>query len=158
MVMLRRGCVVLLLMLASACSGGSTPTPTPTPVTVTAGTWGYAIRADVSLFNNGGSGLQSCTAQSSGTTVVSSSGAFSIPFAGLTCSSCSMSGTVTGTIVQPGVSGSLAASTSGSGCSLFQPMPSPAAMSGSCTSASCTVNLNPNIGQNFAFGYTLTPP
>jgi len=143
----------------SACGGGATaPTPPPTPVpTVKPGTWSYVIRADVSLFNFGGS-PPSCRAQSAGTMVVSSSGAFSIPFSGATCNSCSMSGTITGIIVPTGVSGSVVASSSGSGCSQFQPSPSPAPMSGSCTSANCTADLNPGIMQNFAIGYTLTPP
>ena len=80
-------------LLLSACGGGdSTPTPTaPSPgITVTPGTWTYTISADVPLFNS--PGPESCTARSSGTTVVSSSGALSIPFSGVTCNSCSMSG------------------------------------------------------------------
>ena len=93
---------------------------------------------------------------SAGTTVVNSSGSFFIPFSGLTCSNCSMSGTVTGTFVLMGVSGSVTASISGSGCSGQQPTPSPAAMSGTCTSVSCTViNVNTSPTASFGLSYTL---
>ncbi len=143
----------------NAC--GTSGTSNEVVVTVTggfrAGTWSYLLNAGVPLA--GGGGPMSCTANSSGTTTVNSNGMFSIPFSGLTCSGCTMSGTITGTIGSSSVSGSVTASTTGSGCSFQQPTPSPAAMSGSCSSINCTAstgaNLNPNL--SFAVSYTLTP-
>ncbi len=120
-----------------------------------AGTWSYAITANVPL----NSSLLSCVAQSAGTTAVSGSGAFSIPFSGLACSSCSMSGTITGTILgQTSVVGSATASISGSGCSSQQPSPTP--MSGTCgaagTGTGCDVTLTGTI--TFGLSYTLARP
>ena len=117
------------------------------------GLWTYVIIADVPL---GGPQVPSCRPPNApGTAVVSSSGSFSIPFSGLACSSCAMSGTITGTITQSGVSGSVTASISGSGCSGQQPTPSPAPMVGSCTATGCSVGLS-GPG-SFAISYTLTP-
>jgi hypothetical protein len=126
-----------------------------------AGTWSYALSVSVPL---NATPIMSCVAQSSGTTIVSSSGTFSIPFS-VACYACAESGTITGTIAPTGVSGSVTASISGpisgpGGCSNQQPTPSPAAMAGTCNSAGCTAstgsNLDPNL--SFAVSYTLTPP
>ena len=126
-----------------------------------AGTWSYALSVSVPL---NATPIMSCVAQSSGTTIVSGSGTFSIPFS-VACYACAESGTITGTVVPTGVSGSVTASISGpisgpGGCSNQQPTPSPAAMAGTCNSAGCTVStgrdLNPNL--SFAVSYTLTPP
>jgi hypothetical protein len=123
-----------------------------------AGTWSYVITANVPL----NSGLIGCAVQSSGTTVVGRDGALSISFSGLACNSCSMSGTITGTILsQTSVAGSATASISGSGCSNQQPSPSPAPMSGTCsrsgTGTRCNVNLS-GAGFTFGLGYTLAQP
>lgn len=126
-------------------------------ITVTAGTWSYSLTAEVPL--PGGTGPTECAANPTGTTAVSSSGTFSIPYS-VGCSNCSMTGTVTGTIVPTSVSGSVTASTSGSGCSNQAPTPSPASMSGTCNSTDCMVSTsqsqNPNL--SYSVSYTITPP
>jgi fibronectin-binding autotransporter adhesin len=100
-------------------------TPPVVPV-VRAGTWSYSCRVGVFLSV---SGAPSCEVPSSGTMVVSSSGAFSIPFS-VACQSCAASGTVAGTIAGAGVSGSVMESLSGPTCT-NQPQTS-AALTGSC--------------------------
>ena len=120
-----------------------------------AGTWSFAINASVPLPSPFGN----CTAQSSGTTVVGSDGALSIPFVGLACSNCSMSGTIAGTILnQTSVAGGVTASISGAGCSNQQP--SPASMSGTCTTEGAATRCNVGLSGPASFGitYTLTRP
>jgi hypothetical protein len=152
MPMFKRGCVVLLVIVA-AC-GGNNSAPS---IVVSPGTWSYMLSA-TGVPLHGQPGSTSCAApSSSGTTVVSSSGTFAIPFAGLTCDSCTMSGTITGTIMPASVAGNVSVSVSGSGCTNGQPQPSPASMSGTCTSAGCSVILSSNQ-DTFAISYTLTPP
>jgi hypothetical protein len=134
--------------------GSTTPTPT-----VPAGTWSYVIRANNVPLQYEPPNPPGCVAPDSyGTTIVNGNGAFSIAFAGLACHGCSMGGTITGTIVPPGVTGSVTASISGSGCSVQQPTPSPAAMSGTCTSSNCTVTVNRSLDASFGLSYTLSPP
>jgi hypothetical protein len=138
-----------------ACGGSPTSGASPTSgSTVSPGTWSYVISALGVPLN---SPVRSCAApDSSGTTLVSNSGTFSIPFSGLACNNCAMSGVITGTIVPERVSGSVTASISGSGCSNQQPG-SPAAMIGSCKSTGCSVALGSGQ-ESFALNYTLTPP
>jgi len=153
MPLFKRCRALVLVTFATACS--NTVSPTQPGVTVTAGTWNYVLSVQVPLPNP--PGPSSCVPpNATGTTVVSSSGAFTIPFAGLTCSNCAMGGTVTGTVVPTGVSGSVTASITGGGCSVQQPTPSPGAMSGACTSTGCSVGLT-TIG-SYVVSYTLTPP
>jgi hypothetical protein len=140
---------------SSSSSGGSLGS-SGGGIHVSSGTWSYVLSATgVPLTNSGGAA--SCAApDASGTTVVNSSGAFTIPFAGLTCSNCAMSGTILGVVVSTGVAGTVSATTSGLGCSNQQPSPNPALMTGTCTATSCTVGLSST--DSFAVSYTLTPP
>lgn len=153
--------VRVLAQNACGASGASNEVVVTVAGGFRAGTWSYALSVSVPL---NATPIMTCVANSSGTTVVNSGGAFSIPFS-VACDLCAESGTITGTIGPTGVSGSVTASISGpisgpGACSIQQPTPNPAAMAGTCTSASCTAstgsNLNPNL--SFAVSYTLTPP
>ncbi|MFI5360517.1 MAG: hypothetical protein ACHQ49_01000 [Elusimicrobiota bacterium] len=124
-------------------------------IVVSTGTWSYVLTASVPLPSN--PGAKSCVPpNATGTTVVSSTGSFSFTFSGLTCDACTMSGAIGGIVVPTGVTGAVAAVIVGTGCSSEQPTPNPAAMTGTCTSASCSVGLSAT--DSFAVSYTLTPP
>ena len=146
----------------AAAKASSSPSATFSP----AGTWTYTITANVPLTSP--PSPPSCTAQSFGTTIASSDGTFSIPFSGLTCNSCSMSGTATGTMGRgtgPGtgpnaiasISGTVTPTISGSGCSIQQPAST--ALAGNCASStSCMVGLINGAQAGFAFNITLARP
>ena len=122
-------------------------------LTVTSGSFAYAVTAHVPLPNTGGG--TSCIATATGTTTVGSNGSYSITFPALACSGCTMTASTSGTLTAKSVSGSLAATISGAGCSVQQPTPNPATVSGTCSDTSCSV-VNPD-GESFSVAYTLTP-
>jgi hypothetical protein len=95
-----RSCIVLLLSSATACAGSYT-TPTATPSITQAGIWSYALSVNVPL---NATPDMSCMSPASGTTVVSSNGAFSIPFS-VACARCAENGTIAGTVAGTSVSG-----------------------------------------------------
>lgn len=122
-------------------------------LSVTTGPFSYAVTAHVPLPNNGGA--LSCVATASGSTTVGSNGSYSITFPALSCSGCTMTASTAGTVTSKSVSGTVAATIAGAGCSSQQPTPNPATVSGTCSDTSCSVT-NPD-GQSFAVSYTLTP-
>ena len=134
-------------VLALACAG--TDTTGDTGITVTPGTWSYAVVMEIPT--PGGH----CEATGSGTTTVSSTGAYSITFPALSCGSCTMSASTTGTVTSASISGSVSAAIGGSGCSNEQPTPNPASVSGKCTSTSCSAKTAD--ADSFSVVYTLTP-
>jgi hypothetical protein len=93
MPMFKRGCVVLLVMLASACGGGSSTTaPTPTPTTV-------ALTGFVNELSGGdrvaGVTIQVLDGPNAGrSTTTNSNGAYA--FAGLTSGNANLSANATG--------------------------------------------------------------
>ncbi len=122
-------------------------------LTVTSGSFLYAVTAKVPLPNNGGA--LSCVATASGTTTVASGGSYSITFPALSCSGCTMTASTAGTVTSKSVSGTVTATIAGAGCSVQQPTPSPATVSGSCNDSGCSA-VNPD-GESFSVSYTLTP-
>jgi len=122
-------------------------------LTVTSGTFAWAVTAHVPLPNSG-TGM-SCVATASGTTTVGSDGTYSISFPALSCSGCTMTAATSGTVTSKAVNGSVTATIAGSGCSAQQPTPSPATVSGTCSTTSCSV-VNPD-GESYSVAYTLTP-
>ena len=149
------GQVGLPTSFANTVTAGGPPNMTQ------AGNWGYALTVHMPLNQNPD---RQCSAPASGTTAVSSSGNFSIPFS-VACEACSMTGTATGTIAGgTSVSGSVDVQLSGSdtgpgGCTHAtnaRPIPDPAPMSGICSSSSCFVN-NTSTG-SYDVSYILTPP
>jgi hypothetical protein len=159
--------VAVLVMCSLSSMGGSCDKAShmtgPAFVTnFTAGNWGYVITADsmgVPLVGNGGP--KGCGPPNvSGTTAVSSGGAFSIQYTFAACDNCVESGTITATIAPlgpsdsfPTISGNVAISEQGSGCSIPDP---PEPISGECTSTQCPAQTP---GNTFYYvGVTLTPP
>ncbi len=136
----------LAALLTVACAGTDS---TDTGITVTPGTWSYSVTEEIPL--PGGR----CSAKSSGTATVSAGGAYSITFPALSCSSCTMSASTSGTITTSAISGSVSASIAGSGCSSQQPTPRPASVAGDCHTTTCTAQTA--SGDSFAVSYTLTP-
>lgn len=120
---------------------------------VTSGSFQWSVTAHVPLPNNG-TGV-SCTATANGTTTVGSDGSYTISFPTLSCSSCAMTASTTGKLTSTAANGTVTASIAGSGCSAQQPTPSPATVTGSCTSANCDV-VTPNTA-SYSVEYTLTP-
>jgi hypothetical protein len=133
--------------LAGDCPTGGTPPVVPV---VPAGTWSYSCSVGVSL----NTAAASCQALSSGTTVVSSSGAFSFPFS-VACGMCAESGTAAGTIAATGVSGSVMVSLSGPTCSNQKQVP--AALTGSCAVGGGSIQ-NCQGSAPIALTCTWTPP
>jgi hypothetical protein len=147
--------VVAVVTVLCACSSSAS-----TGVTIAPGTWSYALNSPNGVPLPGNGDPQGCTPPTlSGTMVVASGGAFSIPFAFAACSNCAMSGTITGTIASSGISGDVTASTAGSGCGIGQPTPSPTPITGNCTSTGCIGGLVQSTpGLSFGLNFTLTPP
>ena len=121
---------------------------------VTSGSFQWSVAAQVPLPNTG-TGGRSCTATANGTTTVGSDGSYSITFPALSCSSCTMTASTSGKLTSTAANGTVTASIAGSGCSAQQPTPSPATVTGSCTSANCDV-VTPNTA-SYSVEYTLTP-
>lgn len=122
-------------------------------LSVTSGAFSWAVTAHVPLPNNGTG--QSCIATANGTTTVGSDGSYTISFPSLSCSSCTMTASTTGKITSTAANGTVTASITGSGCSAQQPTPSPATVTGTCSSTSCDV-VTPNSA-SYSVEYTLTP-
>jgi hypothetical protein len=122
-------------------------------ITVVAGTWSYSLTESIPL----PSGAQpSCIQTATGTTAVGADGSYSITFPALSCSSCTMSASVSGTVTSKALNGSVHASINGAGCSVQQPTPNPAPATGSCSSTSCEAVTAD--GDSFSVDYTMTPP
>jgi len=148
------------LAVMAGCRKGSPAQPS-TITNFTAGAWGYVITADsVGVPLSGTHGATGCGPPDiSGTTTVNSSGAFSIQYTFAPCDNCTESGTVTGTVAPlgpsdtfPALSGTVAISEQGSGCSIPDP---PEPVSGTCTYTECAAQTPDNT--YYFVGVTLTP-
>jgi hypothetical protein len=122
-------------------------------LSVTSGPFTYAVTAHVPLPNTGGA--LSCIATATGSITVGSTGGYSISFPALSCSGCTMTASSAGTITSTAVNGSVTATIAGAGCSVQQPTPSPATVSGTCNQSGCSA-VNPD-GESYSVAYTLTP-
>jgi hypothetical protein len=153
----RRAVVILLALGAPLLIGCPDSTTGPdngsNGITVVAGTWSYSLTEHIPL----PSGAQpSCIQTATGTTTVGSDGSYSITFPALSCSSCTMSASVSGTVASKSLNGSVHASINGGGCSVQQPTPNPASATGACSSTSCEAVTAD--GDSFSVDFTMTPP
>ena len=140
------GGVMAAVPLLVACPG------TDSVLGVTTGSFTYSVTEKIPL----GTPQNSCAASTSGSANVGSDGSYSITFPQLSCSGCAMTALTSGVLTSTAVSGQVAVTLAGTGCTNEAPTPNPAAVSGKCSAGGCTANTAD--ADSFAVTYTLTPP